>query len=396
MSSPLRPATPRQLARKRLSAVRSPLERLRALHPHLRQSRRRGVVGLYLCCGSGSVWSSITASSDCSTSIGCRTGASGAASLVVLVSGLAAAAALTVVTRLFREFRDAALALVLERRYPQILGDRLITAVELADPAQRRPRSVTRGPWCRRPFTEAAQRVIEQLNIQEVFDWRPSDAASILIGVLVWAATSWRSASCPQRRSGQRLHSAGFTQFHDVSGIWFEHNILLHNVIWPRQAHLQYLDPLPVYGEYRIRQKAIRAAQPFAFAPEVHHRRRHRPRVRRRSPIVSGSVLAQDRRHEQESTALRFGQKPSEGRRPLNLVRSDPETACAFRCRPYSPTDRKERNLGAGLTLDEIELNLDKTETHRTLAAETKAGHGEVLDQLESRTADPAMEPDSA
>ena len=27
-------------------------------------------------------------------------------------------------------------------------------------------------------------------------------------------------------------------------------------------------------------------------------------------------------------------------------------------------------------TLDEIELNLDKTETHRTLAAETKAGHG--------------------
>src|SRR5207302_88746 len=44
--------------------------------------------------------------------------------LVVLVAGLLAAVATKVVTRLFKEFRDAALALVLERRFPQLLGDR--------------------------------------------------------------------------------------------------------------------------------------------------------------------------------------------------------------------------------------------------------------------------------
>src|SRR5436305_1775850 len=53
--------------------------------------------------------------------------------LTVLSAGVLALVALKVLTRLFREFRDTALALVLERRFPKELGDRLITAVELAD-----------------------------------------------------------------------------------------------------------------------------------------------------------------------------------------------------------------------------------------------------------------------
>src|SRR5438128_2211713 len=56
-----------------------------------------------------------------------------------LLAGLLAVVGSKVLLRLFREFRDNALALVLERRFPKDLGDRLITAVELADPrlAQR-------------------------------------------------------------------------------------------------------------------------------------------------------------------------------------------------------------------------------------------------------------------
>src|SRR4029077_6826564 len=57
---------------------------------------------------------------------------------VVLLAGLGAGllgvVAAKVFLRLFREFRDDAVALVLERRFPRELGDRLITAVELADP----------------------------------------------------------------------------------------------------------------------------------------------------------------------------------------------------------------------------------------------------------------------
>src|ERR1700730_12740446 len=51
-----------------------------------------------------------------------------------LTAGLLAVVAVKVLLRLFREFRSPALALVLERRFPKTLGDRLITAVEMADP----------------------------------------------------------------------------------------------------------------------------------------------------------------------------------------------------------------------------------------------------------------------
>src|SRR5271169_5424041 len=54
--------------------------------------------------------------------------------LVVLLGALLALVATKIFFRLFREFRDAALALVLERRFPRQLGNRLITAVEMADP----------------------------------------------------------------------------------------------------------------------------------------------------------------------------------------------------------------------------------------------------------------------
>src|SRR5262249_59446887 len=57
-----------------------------------------------------------------------------AVTLAGLVLVLVALVAFKVLFRLFREFRDGALALVLGRRFPTLLGDRLITAVALADP----------------------------------------------------------------------------------------------------------------------------------------------------------------------------------------------------------------------------------------------------------------------
>src|SRR5262249_27969557 len=71
--------------------------------------------------------------------------------------------------RLFHDFSHPALALVLERRFPRILGDRLITAVELANPQETTkfgfsPRMVEET------IQEAAQRV-EKLPLGEVFDW---------------------------------------------------------------------------------------------------------------------------------------------------------------------------------------------------------------------------------
>src|ERR1022692_2760252 len=54
--------------------------------------------------------------------------------LCLFLGGLLAVVVWKVLLRITREFSDPAIALVLERRFPDALGDRLITAVEMADP----------------------------------------------------------------------------------------------------------------------------------------------------------------------------------------------------------------------------------------------------------------------
>ncbi|MHB1425741.1 MAG: hypothetical protein ACYC3I_21445 [Gemmataceae bacterium] len=389
MSTVTTPTRSRNLAEAH-QRVRSPLERLRRFIRSYVSLEGAAVVGLYL-----TLWFWIGLVLDYGvfrlfhfdwvqeTTWGVRCGV-----LVVLLSGLAAAAALAVVTRLFREFRDTALALVLERRYPQILGDRLITAVELADP--RKAAEIGYSPaMVQETIHEAAQRV-EQLKIKEVFDWRRLFRRGILIGVLALggyflAVGLFCTANAVQ---GRGFTAAGFTQFHDVAGLWFERDILLHNVIWPRQAHLEYLDPLPVYGEYRIgrgdRGPAIRVRalkHVIAGAPTTRAIESYRAWLD--SCKIEGD--------EQNQRVARFQQKPAEGWRALSWFDLTPELLGASVPNIALPDDWKEHDPGAGLTLDEIELNLDKSETHKTLAAETKAAMREVLEQLDSRAADPAL-----
>jgi hypothetical protein len=307
--------------------------------------------------------------------------------LVVLLCGLAAMVAWTVLTRLFREFRDPALALVLERRFPAILGDRLITAVELADP--RKAAEIGYSPaMVRETIHEAAERV-EQLQIKEVFDWKRLIRRGILIGVLVLggyllAGTGFCAVNAIQ---GHGFTGAGFTQFHDVAGIWFERNILLQNVIWPRQAHLEYLD-VPPNGEYRIgrgergptiRVRALKyviAGAPTKQAVEAY-----------RAWLSACKVEDKD----QNEWIEQFKQKPSEGWRALSWFDLTPELLGAEVPNVELPTEWKVREPRAGLTLDEIELNLDKSETHKTLAAETKEAMRNVLALLEVRAVDPAL-----
>ena len=77
--------------------------------------------------------------------------------------------AVKIVLRLAREFRDDALALVLERRFPKELGDRLITAVEMADPKLSEKYGYSQI-MLDRTIREAAERV-EKLPVHEVFNW---------------------------------------------------------------------------------------------------------------------------------------------------------------------------------------------------------------------------------
>jgi hypothetical protein len=370
--------------------VRSPLERLRRFIRVYVSLEGAAVVGLYLA-----LWFWIGLLLDYGvfrlfhfdwvqeTAWGVRCGV-----FVVLLSGLLAAVATKVVTRLFREFRDAALALVLERRFPQILGDRLITAVELADP--RKAAAIGYSPaMVQETIHEAAGRV-EQLKIKEVFDWERLIRRGVLIGILAFGG--YLVAGClfctANAIEGHGFTAAGFTQLHDVAGIWFERNILLHNVIWPRRAHLQYLEVPPFGGEYRIgrgdRGPSIRVrALKFVIsgAPS-------KKAVESYRAWLTSCGIADD---EQNQLVEQFHQKPAEGWRALSWFDLTPELLGAPVPEIALPAEWKAREMGAGLTLDEIELYLDKTETHKTLAPQTKEDLRNVLSQLEIRGTDPAL-----
>jgi hypothetical protein len=164
-----------------------------------------------------------------------------------LLTGLASLVAFKVVVRLLREFREGALALVLERRFPEPLGDRLITAVELADTDQAASYGYSR-PMIERTVADAAARV-SRLDIRQVFNWGRLIRLVLLgLGTTLglYALILWVGATLA------RSSVADFaTQFHEVATIWCERNLLLADTLWPRRAFLELVQ-FPASGELRV------------------------------------------------------------------------------------------------------------------------------------------------
>jgi hypothetical protein len=159
--------------------------------------------------------------------------------LVVLSAGLVAVVVTKVLLRLFREFRDAALALVLERRYPRVLGDRLITAVELADPNLAEKYGFSHA-MIDQTIADAVERV-DQVSIKEVFDWQRLRRQGVLI-LLLTAGLYFLVAAAYCLFTWSTDVGRFAWKFNDVAAIWFERNILLVDTIWPRKAYLELLD----------------------------------------------------------------------------------------------------------------------------------------------------------
>src|SRR3954447_11264262 len=90
--------------------------------------------------------------------------------LVGLTSLLVAVLAFTIVLRLFVQFSDKVMAQVLEHRFPKLLGDRLITAVELRDPAAAEEFGYSPA-MVRQTIEEAAEQV-EKVPVKEAFNWK--------------------------------------------------------------------------------------------------------------------------------------------------------------------------------------------------------------------------------
>jgi hypothetical protein len=155
-------------------------------------------------------------------------------------------------SRLVRQFQPDALALVLERRFPKLLGDKLITAVELSDLDEAEKYGYSRA-MIASTVREVSERV-DQIPVREVFNWgllgkRWLLAAAATLGMLLLATAGYlvwyRSTN---------VVDFGY-RFTDVASIWFERNVLLQDTLWPRRAYIEILD-FPASGELRIGRDA--------------------------------------------------------------------------------------------------------------------------------------------
>jgi hypothetical protein len=258
--------------------------------------------------------------------------------------------------RLFHDFSDSSLALVLERRFPRILGDRLITAVEL-----RNPQETTKFGFSPRmveeTIQEAAQRV-EKLPLGEVFDWARlrRQGLVVLIVTLGCYLAAGGAFALGDAISGNPSGLGAFTKLHNTSAIWAERNLLLANTIWPRRAHLVFIDQFADTDEIKVGRDNA--------APTV--------KVRALRWVIADSQADEGWREMYWSDVT------------ADILGETLPTASA-------PADWAVRDPDRGVSLDEIELRLDKPETHATLADETHKALRDVLDTLEVRATLPEM-----
>lgn len=378
-------AREREDARRR---VRSPLERLRGTIRRYVSLEGATVLGLYL-----SLWFWIGLLLDYglfrlftfdwvqSTPRSFR-----ATVLIAIVAGLLAAVVLSVFARLFREFRDSALALLLERRFPDLLGDRLITAVELSD-TRRAAEQGYSVAMIEETVREAAGRV-EKVPLNEIFDWRRLVRRAVLVGLLslgLYLIVGGAFAAADAATDG-RAALGGYSGLNQVAGIWFERNVLLRNTIWPRQSYLEIVSLKP--GEGIV---VGRDSQPPAL------------RVRALKYVIAGApsrhavdayrawLKAKGEGDEAVERRVRsFRHSPPEGWRALTwfdlhdiLPGAPPEDSL--------PAEWDARDRATGPTLDEIELRLDRPETHQSLSANAQSTLREVLSQLDVKAKESGM-----
>jgi hypothetical protein len=182
--------------------------------------------------------------------------------LVVAVVALLGILIFRIVRRIRVEFSHSSLALVLERKFPQLLGDRLITAVELAD-VEGAARFGYSAAMIRKTIDEARERV-DKVAVNEVFNWRRLRVMAVLTAVWALGLVALGFAVHTISVGSFQPRHAAWKSFH-VATILAERNVLLRSTPWPRRALLELQDVGPAGiriardgGAPRVRVKAYR------------------------------------------------------------------------------------------------------------------------------------------
>jgi hypothetical protein len=145
-----------------------------------------------------------------------------------------------IVTRVFlrfsREFSYPVLALVLESRFPKLLGDRLINAVELSDPAKAKRYGYS-TEMINKTIEEARERV-GQLPVRSIFNW--SRLWLKLLVLLVISLGLLAATFLSYGLLSGKFEVADFSwRFGDIVSIWSERHLMLKNTPWPRKAYVE-------------------------------------------------------------------------------------------------------------------------------------------------------------
>jgi hypothetical protein len=267
--------------------------------------------------------------------------------------------------RLTRDFSSASLALVLERRFPEVLGDRLITAVELADP-KKAARYGYSEVMIVHTIHDAADRV-QTVPVSDVFNWKRLGrywfgVAWFTLGLYVFFGGLFCIPAVGETGAGER---AGYGAFHQAAGLALERNLLLQNVIWPRRAFLEILD-WPESGNKFV------GKDDSALSVKV---RAYRWVIADPKSPLGWRALAW---HDLEKNHGLLGSAA-----PMVNFRENDEQGKKDWGQPRDPA--------AGWTLDEIETRLGREETHVTSEAETVRNLRDTLARLAERASDPAM-----
>lgn len=172
--------------------------------------------------------------------------------LLVFLGLLAAVVGYLWYYRLTRTFSYPSLALVLEKRFPKLLGDRLITAVELAD--VEKANAAGYSPDMLRDTIADARKRVGEVPVSSAFNWgrlkrRGSVLALVAVGLFALVYVGYIAIT------GSMSLSIFGWRFADVSSMWAGRNLLLKDTPWPRRAHLELAD-FPESGELRIGKDA--------------------------------------------------------------------------------------------------------------------------------------------
>ena len=295
------------------------------------------------------------------------------AALLFLLGGFGWLLLRNLFLRLRTELRDEALALSLERQFPGSLGDRLITAIQLADPVRARERGAS-AEMVQQTVMEAA-RIVGTLNLDQTLDWQRLKVLArrclhftfggYLLGLLLFVA-----GAAPAVPEGETSPGA-VTLYHDTLITWAERDLLVRNIIWPRHAFVEVIG-FPDSGTVRVG----RDAPPYALqARAVHHAVAGRASGR---AVERFREYLQKQNLESESAVNLFGRRPPEGWRAITFFDLPDWVSAPLPELGNLPADLKPARAAEAITLDEIEVYLEKTQAELESLAQLRKALEEI------------------